>query len=258
MIRVERLCDLFFEFSNEDRLRILYKLMESPSTVTCLSRDLNLTTQETSRHLSRLGEIGLTVKDPNGDHSLTPYGELGLAQIRGFRFTCSHGEYLKWHRVTVLPSEFVARIGELEKCVYTDDIMVLFHRIEQMIKEAEEYVLRLTDRYIITVVPTWEEALKRRVEFRLLDPKDMVVPPEFNRGPVLSDALRTRQFVNHSLASVDVFLALSEKEVAGICFPDSGGRMDYRGFHSGDPEVHGWAKDLFEHYWAKSKAKPIP
>ena len=255
---MEGLCDLFFEFSNEDRLRILYKLRESPSTVTSLSRDLNLTTQETSRHLSRLGEIGLTAKSPDGDHSLTPYGELSLDQIRGFRFTCSHSEYLKRHRVTGLPREFVVRIGELEKSMYTDDIMVLFHRIEQMIKEAEEYVLRMTDRYIITVIPTWEEALKRGVEFRLLDPKDMVVPPEFNRGPVLSDALRTRQFVNHTLESVDVFLALSEKEVAGICFPDSGGRMDYRGFHSADAEVHGWAKDLFEHYWARSKAKPIP
>ena len=255
---MERLCDLFFEFSNEDRLRILYKLRDSPSTVTRLSRDLNLTTQETSRHLSRLGEIGLTAKSPDGDHSLTPYGELSLGQIKGFRFTCSHSEYLKEHKVTGLPREFVVRIGELEKSVYTDDIMVLFHRIEQMIKEAEEYVLRMTDRYIITVVPTWEEALKRGVEFRLLDPKDMVVPPEFNRGPVLGDALRTGQFVNHTLESVDVFLALSEKEVAGICFPDSEGRMDYWGFHSGDPEVHRWAKDLFEHYWAKSRAKPIP
>lgn len=252
---MERICDLFFEFSNEDRLRILYRLRDEPSTVTSLSRDLGLTTQETSRHLSRLGETGLTLKEPDGDHILTPYGELSLAQIRGFRFTCTHSEYMRGHKLTGLPREFIARIGELENCVYTDDVMVIFHRIEQTIKAAEEYVLRLTDRYIITVIPTWEEALRRGVQFRLLDPIDIVVPPEFNRGPVLTEALRSGQFKNHTLDSVNIFLTLSEKEVAGICFPSLDGRMDYRGFHSDDPVVHRWAKDLYEYYWARSKPR---
>ncbi|MFH0850734.1 MAG: ArsR family transcriptional regulator [Candidatus Bathyarchaeota archaeon] len=254
---MEKLCDLFFEFSNEDRLRILYRLRDEPSTVTSLSRDLGLTTQETSRHLSRLGEIGLTLKEPDGTHSLTPYGDLSLAQISGFRFTCAHSEYMKSHRLTGLPQEFIARIGELENSVYTDDVMVIFHRVEQTIKAAEEYVLRLTDRYIITVVPTWEEALGRGVEFRLLDPRNIVIPPEFNRGPVLTEALISGQFVNKTLESVDIFLAISEKEVAGICFPGLDGRMDYRGFHSDDPGVHRWAKDLYEYFWERSKPRAI-
>jgi len=150
---LEVLCDVFFEFSNEDRLRILYTLKETPLTVTSLSRELGLTTQETSRHLSRLGDAGLTHKDPEGNHHLTPYGLMSLNQLRGFRFTCSHRDYFRTHDVTRLPLEFVARIGELEPCTYVDDVMVVFHRIEQAFKEAEEYVWRMTDRYILTAIP---------------------------------------------------------------------------------------------------------
>ncbi len=252
---METLCDTFFEFSNEDRLRILYTLKGAPFTVTSLSRELGLTTQETSRHLSRLGDAGLTRKDPEGSHHLTPYGHMSLNQLRGFRFTCSHRDYFRTHDVTRLPPEFVARIGELEPCTYVDDVMVIFHRIEQAFRDAEEYVWRMTDRYILTAIPVMEDALQRGVEFRLLEPRDIVIPPEFDNGPILREALRSRRFLNNVVDQVNVFMAVSEKEVAGICFPGADGRMDYRGFASDDPGVHRWATGLYEYYWERSERK---
>jgi predicted transcriptional regulator len=251
----ENLCDLFFEFSNEDRLKMLYRLREKPSTVTAISKDLGLTTQEASRHLTRLGEMGLTVKGPSGGHSLTPYGELSLAQLKGFNFTCRHSGYFAAHDVARLPAQFVARLGELDGCVYVDDVMVIFHRIEKAIKEAEEYVWRLTDRYIITAIPVWEDALRRGVEFRLLEPRDIVIPQEFTQGPVLAAALVSGQFRNNVVERVDVFMAVTEKEVAGICFPELNGKMDYRGFASDDLEAQDWARDLYEYYWGRSTVK---
>ena len=252
---METLCDIFFEFSNEDRLRILYALKETPLTVTSLSRELGLTTQEASRHLSRLGDAGLTLKDSEGGHHLTPYGHMSLSQLRGFRFTCSHRDYFRTHDVTRLPPGFMARIGELEPCAYVDDVMVIFHRIEQAFRDAEEYVWRMTDRYILTAIPVMEEALQRGVEFRLIEPRDIVIPPEFDNGPILQEALRTRQFRNNVIDQVNVFMAISEKEVAGICFPGADGRIDYRGFVSDDPGVHRWATDLYEYCWGRSERK---
>jgi predicted transcriptional regulator len=191
---VENLCDLFFEFSNEDRLRILQRLKDDNLTVTALSKDLGLTTQETSRHLSRLGETRLTIKDPDGTHGLTGYGELSLKQINGFMFTSSHCEYFQTHDLSSIPEEFISRIGELSKSRYIDDIMVIFHLIEELGKESEEYIDRLTDRYILTAIPAWEVALKKGVEFRLLEPANIVVTTEFDRGPVISDAVLSQQF----------------------------------------------------------------
>lgn len=100
---MERLCDLLFEISNEDRLRILILLCGGPTNVTGLSKELGVTTQEASRHLSRLGDIGLTEKDSEGLHHITPYGELTLSQIRDLRFTSKHREYFSTHDLSRLP-----------------------------------------------------------------------------------------------------------------------------------------------------------
>ena len=203
------LCDLFFEFSNEDRLRILRTLQNEHLTVTALSKDLDLTTQETSRHLARMNELGLTGKNPDGTHYLTGYGELSLKQIASFKFTTTHKEYFQNHDLSKLPMEFISRIGELENSRYVDDVMVIFHLIDQMIREAEEFVWRITDRYIITVVPAWNDALERGVEARLLEPENIVVPPEFNRGPVIQEAVLHHQFQNHLIKEVPVFMSIS-------------------------------------------------
>jgi predicted transcriptional regulator len=248
---IESLCDLFFEFSNEDRLRMLRRLQRDHMTVTALSKELGLTTQETSRHLARLGETGLTIKNPNGTHSLTGYGELSLTQIDGFMFTSSHREYFQNHDLTGIPPEFVSRIGELGNARYVDDIMVIFHLIEQLGRESQEYIYRLTDKYILTAIPAWEDALNRGVEFRLLEPTDIVIPPEFDRGKVIENAVIRGQFQVRKIDEVNVFLALNESRVAAIGFPTNQGRMDYRGFVSEDPQVHSWAKDLYEKCWAK-------
>ena len=71
---MESLCDLLFEVSNEDRLRILLQLEEGGINVTNLSRKLGISTQEVSRHISRLSEVGLTTKDPAGVHRMTSFG----------------------------------------------------------------------------------------------------------------------------------------------------------------------------------------
>ena len=108
---MERLCDVMFELSNEDRLRILRELEGEAAIVTGLSNRLRLTNQEVSRHLSRLGDVGLTTKAPDGQYSLTSYGRLTLKQIEGLEFTSRHKEYFIDHPVEDLPASFVYRMG---------------------------------------------------------------------------------------------------------------------------------------------------
>ena len=52
-------------------------------------------------------------------------------------------------------------------------------------------------------------------------------------------------------------MSLSEKQVAGICFPANDGRIDYRGFVSDNPVVLKWAKDLYEHLWSISDPRKL-
>ena len=258
---MENLCDLLFELSNEDRLRILHQLNKQAMNVTSLSKALGLTTQESSRHLSRLGEVGLTKKEVNGLHHISPYGKLILKQLPGLRFTSQHSDYFTTHSLERLPMEFVCRLGALAESTYTDDIMVAFHNTETMIKGAKEYIWVMTGQYIMSTLPLFSKAFERRVKVKTIDPKHWVPPPKLKEGIRAEDAqavwqARTAGLIEEKmLERLDIYLYMSEKEVATLAFPTLDGKFDYLGFTSTDERVHKWCSDLFQHYWEKAETK---
>ena len=244
---MERLCNLLFELSNEDRLKILLGLQERAMRLTHLSEQLNLTVQETSRHLSRLSDAKLIKKDVDGLYRSTPYGEHSMKLLSGFRFLSQHREYFTTHTTSHLPHEFVSRIGDLVNCTFEDDVMVAFHGVEHMIQEAQEHVWILSDQILMSTQPFLVKAVKRGVEFRLILPEDMTPPQGFK--PTLTITKRGKM---RTLKRVDVGLATSEKEGV-VAFPTTDGRMDYLGFGLTDERSHKWCRDLFLYYWEKGK-----
>jgi predicted transcriptional regulator len=255
------LCDLLFELSNEDRLRILHQLNKEEMNVTNLSRALGLTTQESSRHVSRLSEVGLTLKDVDGFHHLSPYGKLILKQLPALEFTSLHRGYFTTHFVERLPLEFVSRIGELANSTHTDDIMVAFHSVETMMQEAEEYIWVITDQYLMSTLPLLCEAFERDVKVKTIDPKHWVPPLKLKESIRTEDAkavwqARTTGLIKErTLERLDVNLYMSEKEVSMLAFPTLDGKFDYLGFTSVDKQARRWCSDLFQHYWERAETK---
>jgi len=199
--------------------------------------------------------VGLITKNQGNSFTLTPYGEQILTQLKGLEFTSKYNQYFREHTLNGLPLTFRYRIGELANCTFIDDVMVVFRNMEQMINESEEYLLRVTDRYSLITMHAVERAYQRGVWQHLLDPEDIVVPPDFDNGPIIQSALKEGQFIDYTLPRVDLFLAMSEKEVSVLAFPAINGRFDYTGFASKDPSFHRWCKELFEYYWSKGKSK---
>ena len=70
-----------FEVSNEERVRILRVIKEKRTSFSGIARELDITTQEVSRHFNRLMEAGLTTRDKDGSPSLTPFGNILLRQL---------------------------------------------------------------------------------------------------------------------------------------------------------------------------------
>ncbi|MCX6655534.1 MAG: hypothetical protein NTY03_10510 [Candidatus Bathyarchaeota archaeon] len=139
-----------------------------------------------------------------------------------------------------MPESFIHRFGELSESTYLEDTILVFDHVEKMIKESEEYVYRITDRYLTSWLPVIDDALQRGVDYRLLSPKDVVVPTNFKMGPVMTKARVSEQFKVGSIAGPDVFLAMSEKEVSALGFLNTKGKMDYYSFYSKDPRFHRW------------------
>ena len=257
---MKNLCNLLFELSNEDRLRILRQLEKEAMKVTELSKELGLTTQECSRHLSRLAEARLTKKDVDGYIHLTPYGELSLRQLQGQMFTAKHRDYFTSHTLTRLPSEFVARIGELADSIYIDDVMVTVHRVEKTLREAEEYLCDINVPFIASAFPLIRGAFERGVKSRFIRTRDLVVPPSMREEQkrVWADQTPSRFTISgvyqeKVMDKGDLVLYMSEKEVAILAFPLQNGSFDLFGFATKDRRARKWCHDIFEYYWERAK-----
>jgi len=253
-VNLEELCNLFFELSNEERMNILRELQKGSANITGLSRTIDISTQEVSRHVSRLIERDVVYKDGSGSYWLTPFGDLVLSQIPGLSFASVHRKYFKDHVLSHLPPNFLCRIGELGGSDLVDDVMVVFHNVERMIAEAEEYIWRLTDRYNMMALPYLEAATERGVKFHLMQTKGFEYPPDWpGAGEVLGNARLKGTLKVKISDSADLFIAMSEKEVAIVSFPLVNGRFDYLGFTSKDRRVHRWCADVFQFHWERAR-----
>ena len=259
MSDAERFHDLMFEVSNEDRVNILRELREERSTYSDLSRKLDITTQEVSRHLSRLTENGLTTRRNDGLLELTPYGELVLRQLNAVEFTSRHREYFLSHVLNGRPDRFVSRMGELMGCTLNLDVMVSIHRVQKILQEAEEYVWNLNLPYISSAFPHVRNIFERGLEGLFLHGQELQLPDEMRdeRERVFSDdevrSLKAAGLYKERLVEAGLIIYMSEKEVALLCFPDTDGRFDYMGFTSADPDALAWCRDVFLHYWDQGK-----
>ena len=255
---MESLCDLFFELSNQDRVRILLQLDKEAMNVTKLSRKLDLTIQEASRHTSRLGEVGLTSRDTDGCHHLSQYGRLVLRQLPGLEFASKYRDYFSSHLHEYLPQELLSRIGELADSIYVDDAVVSMYSIEKMVRKAEEYIWSINFPIPLSVFPLLREAFERGVTCRLMAPKNYIVHP-IVRGAVQKEdaqaiyhARATKLLEERFMERMDILLWMSEKEVAIVAFPKPDGNFDSLGFNSTDKRAHKWCRDLFQYHWERA------
>jgi len=257
---LERLCDLYFELSNEDRVRILHVLRENPLNITNLAKELDVTTQEVSRHVSRLTEAGLTERNTEGMFELTPYGGLTLRQIKSVEFTSRYRDYFRDHSLVNLPSEFVCQLGKLSDSTYVDDVMVTVHRVEETLINAEDYILNVNVPYIASAFPLVRDAFERGVKARFIHTEGLDVPvsmrddrQRFVDDKLLREVTASGQYTERLLDDVDLVLYMSEREVAIVTFPMTDGKYDFYGFASTDSGTLEWCRDLFEYYWERAK-----
>ena len=247
--------DVLFEFSNEERVKILETLTQRRSNFSELARTLNITTQEVSRHFNRLVESGVATRNTDGHPCLTPYGLMLLRQLRAIRFTTGNRGYFESHDASFLPDEFTVRLGELRAMRYTDDVMVAIHNCSRIIQEANEYVLDISLPYISTVFPHIKAAYERGVKGMFLRGANLRVPDEMK--PQREDFLpeeyishvRSEGILQDRYLETDVILYMNEKEVGLLSFPTLNESYDYRGFTGKDPAALKWCRDLFYHYW---------
>jgi len=250
--------NLLFELSSVDRLDILVLIRKTPLKLSHISRTLNFTVQETSRNLNRLLESELIAKNVDGTFSLTPYGEATFELLSGFRFLYKSRQYFSCHSISQLPEFFKVSLGILDDFELVNDVMIVFHHIENMIKNARDFVWIMTDQVLTSTISPLINGLQRGLEFRLLMPNDYLPSDDVRAlvsNSVFEKASRSGNLETKFTDDIDVFLCLSEKEVAVLAFTDTKGNLDYRGFKTRKSQGIEWVKILFSYYWNKATSE---
>ena len=259
--RMGRLCNLFFELSNEDRLGIMLRLLDEPMRLTQISKEFDLSVQEASRQLARLSEVDLVTKNADGFYVLQPYGKHTIRLFPGFQFLTEHVEYFTTHTLDLLPEIFMNRIGELQGCTPLDSLMLSMSKITDIVEEAEEYFWYMSDERLITSKDYLRgiEIMDKGIQFKYLEPVGYHPPIELLRQmpPGVREGYDRHRsqgtMVSRMLEKIDITIYMNEKEVAILCFPTINGDYDFIGFTSSDPESHEWCKDLFYHHWERAR-----
>ncbi len=251
--------DLMFEVSNEERVRILRVIEKNRNSFSGIARELDITTQEVSRHFNRLMEAGLTTRDREGFPSLTPFGSVILRQLESARFTSDHRDYFVSHQADWLPDMFLSRLGELSGLRFRDDVMVTVSDIIRILQEAEEYLFDINMPYVAAAFPHIRDAYDRGIPGKFLHGRDLRVPDEMQgvRDESFTDEfvreISRRGVFEERYLETDVVLYMNEKEVAVLCFPTLNNQYDFAGFTGDDPSAHEWCRDLFRHLWEKGR-----
>jgi predicted transcriptional regulator len=258
---MEKLCSLFFELSNEDRLGIVLTLIDRPLKLTQLARELDLTVQECSRQLARLSEIGLVIKDADGFFNPLPFGRHIFRLFPGYQFLSKHVDYFNSHTLSYLPDKFMGRIGELNECQQVTEIMSAFTRIEKIMREAEELLWYMTGENLASPhsYTLAGEAMDRGVKFRCIEavgytpPKELInnIPEESIKS--IANHRKNDMIHDRVLQSIDIAFYMNEREVALLAFPSEDGAFDYMGFASRDESFIDWCKDVHQYYWNLGK-----
>jgi predicted transcriptional regulator len=251
--------DLMFEVSNEKRVRLLGAIKKKRNSFSGIARELDITTQEVSRHFNRLMEAGLTSRDREGFPSLTPFGNILLIQLGAARFVSEHRDYFVSHGGDWLPEKFISRLGELSGLRYQEDVMVTISTIIRVIQDAEEYLYDINVPYVAAAFPHIRHAYDRGIPGKFLHGRDLRVPEEMRS---VRDESFTDEFVREisrkgvfeeRYLDTDVMLYMNEKKVAILCFPTLNDQYDFVGFTGDDASAHEWCSDLFHYLWEKGR-----
>ena len=236
---------LFFELASESRLSILKELQVETLKMQEIARRLDVTPTEAFRQLERLSGALLVQKQPDGTFALAEYGKIVLQISTSLEFVSKYKEYFSMHYLMRLPSEFVNRLGELLNAKLEMDTVGALNKGAKWFTEAKQYAWGLGEGTIPEhMIPIMNQQVQRGIQMKMLIPLELL--------PAVTQPGTPKNVEIRGLSDPPAIIAITEK-MAGVCFRQVGGRMDYAGFFGDDPAFHNWVKDLFLYYWEKSK-----
>lgn len=237
------LVQCLIEIASEKRIGILAAIAEKPLKHAQIARRLDMTGSETTRHLNRLLSAGLVTKNAGGEYEATNLAHLINAGLPFFRFMTTNREFLVSHDLSVLPQEFIERLGSLAGGTFATGTYGVVATQEKFLRTVQRRIWVVTEQMFEQVIPILRAKAAAGADVRVIRPRE-----SFERTVPILGAVQ-RNYPVRLLRETRIFLAVLD-DSAGVCFPALDGKVDMAAMILlTDPRGYRWAEDLFLVFW---------
>ena len=256
---LEKASEDFLELSSEQRLRIMFSLLEKKSNISKMAKEIDATNPEVHRNFNRLLKTGLILKEPDGNYSLTTFGKVTCNMIPSFEFIAKNRKFFETHNFGDLGIKFIHRLGELEDKKQIKGFVKVIEKWKEVHKNSKKYIYNILSEvpYDTDTVNAVEEKLKKKIKIKTIFSEDAVIPDERkkifekkNFAKYVKEEILERKMIK----KVSLSIVLNEKESC-VIFPKMDGTPDMEQmFYSKNSDFHEWCLDLFNDTWNKASS----
>jgi len=253
----ENIAENFLELSSEQRLKIIFSLLQKSSNISGMAKELQATNPEVHRNFTRMLKAGLVEKDSNGNFHLSTFGKTVCMQIPSIVFVSENRKFFDNHSFGDMPEKFIHRIGELYEGKHIKSFVKVLEKWKQIHDNAEKYIYNILSEvpYSKDIIDIVENKLKNNIKICSIFVQNAIVPDERKTvfkikgfDKYIKDGILERKMIK----SISVVCLLNEKE-ACIIFPKLNGEPDMSEmFFSNEPQFHEWCLDYFKYYLENS------
>lgn len=225
------------------RIKILDLLYNEPKTLGDLSKNINLSKPEISRHLAKLKEQNLISKCDNLNE-ITGLGKIILNIISPLEFIFQNYDFFMNHNINYLPLEFIRNFDAL---------------IGSEIIEGTGYILKKMEE--ISKIPTKEIKIISGQPFP--DMRDEIVNNAYFIVPLVVKSKNIKfsfseKYNNYEIRTIPIVrfpLGIIDNKYGFLFFPDLNGNVDYNFalFAENSRSVE-FLNQIWEHFWITATA----
>jgi len=253
----QKIAEDFLELASEQRLRILFLLLEKKLTISKIAQELDTSAPEIHRNITRMLKNKLVEKDNDSNFTLTVFGKATCILLPSFLFISENRSFFEKHELGNLETKFIQRLGSLQEHKKIKGFVKILEKWTEIHKNSEKYIYNILPEvpYSKEIIEIVENKLKSGITIKSIFSESTIVPEERkeifqkkNFQKFILDGNLERKMME----KISIVTLLNEKE-ACVIFPTINGESDLSEmFYSNDPIFHDWCLDYFDECWNKS------
>ncbi|MFW9998584.1 MAG: helix-turn-helix transcriptional regulator [Candidatus Hodarchaeota archaeon] len=249
---------LLFEFSNKHRYNVLKSLYIDSKRHFQLQQDLNIPGSEVSRHIKRLEEKNLILKDINNEYRITNIGKIFLRMMDIFEVSLNHRDFLNSHDITSIPVHLIFQLGKLKTVEFGNKTMENMEIFENLVKDSEEFLFAITDQYQKSLLKEAENKMRKQsLNIRAIVNRNLLksynIPDGWSK--LFEDPkIFFREMLENIRILDEIKISMIVSDKGAILFLSKDGEIDYNQcLIDNHEDFINWIKELFEWYWIRGK-----